>query len=291
MDWEQAIIWAESKNLPPFVSEPDPTLFDPMDEPDWTPAMAVAWIIWRTPEAVREYWDEYREKCTIWVPHDQILPGDQGQVEGRREVGWETDKWRPATITSILSRAAIATRDGRNPHPPDPVNELRKKLAGGALEATGIPRFVPGTDGVPRGRRNRILISRREWNDLLRWGVHDSAQNSVATANDREPRYEKVRVPSQKVFELWWPKSRKGKRGRRTAIDWTKADEKIFELMDYHGEFHPSEPEWDCQARLEAEITKYVSDEFGETAVKSETTIREHVRPSLEKWRRAKAGN
>jgi hypothetical protein len=94
------------------------------------------------------------------------------------------------------------------------------------------------------------------------------------------------------VIEIWksLPESKR-RRGRRPAIDWTKVEKKIFQLMDYHSEFDPSEPEWDCQARLEAAVAQFVSVEFGETAVKSESAIRARAKASLDKWRKAKARN
>jgi hypothetical protein len=37
-----------------------------MSKPWWTLGMAAAWIIWRTPTAVRHVWSEYRREVTAW---------------------------------------------------------------------------------------------------------------------------------------------------------------------------------------------------------------------------------
>ena len=139
------------------------------------------------------------------------------------------------------------------------------------------------------------MITRHEWIDLSWQHLHEGGPNSVANHGDSGSRYDEVRVPREHVCKIWkevvLSAPEKPRRGRRPAIDWTRAEGKVFQLMDYHGEFVPGDPEWDCQARLEAEIAQFVSDEFGETAVKSESVIRKHATTSLEKWRKAKAGN
>src|ERR1700722_4247291 len=66
MSPEQAEAWAREKSQPPFASTPDAARWEPMTEPDWTLAMTAAWIMWRTPEAVRENWNAYRTECSAW---------------------------------------------------------------------------------------------------------------------------------------------------------------------------------------------------------------------------------
>lgn len=57
---------AKRLGLGPLASEPDPNNYDPMREPFWTLPMAVAWIAYRTQDAVRNWWDEYRKKFSFW---------------------------------------------------------------------------------------------------------------------------------------------------------------------------------------------------------------------------------
>jgi hypothetical protein len=58
---------ASRLGLPKLAKKPDPAEFDPMKEPSWTLIMALAWIMWRTPDAVRNHWDAYRVECEDWV--------------------------------------------------------------------------------------------------------------------------------------------------------------------------------------------------------------------------------
>jgi hypothetical protein len=62
---DEAEAWASERNRPPFAASPDIARFDPMSEPDWTLAMGAAWLIWRTPEKVREHWDAYLLECKV----------------------------------------------------------------------------------------------------------------------------------------------------------------------------------------------------------------------------------
>ena len=63
---EQAEAEAERLGLLPLSREPDKAHYDPMREPWWTLAMAAAWIIWRTPDAVREVWPDYTTGFWRW---------------------------------------------------------------------------------------------------------------------------------------------------------------------------------------------------------------------------------
>ncbi len=64
----QAELAAREAGLGPLAPEPDPARFDPMAELRWTLPMAVAWIAWRSPDAVREQWNAYRAERRVWRP-------------------------------------------------------------------------------------------------------------------------------------------------------------------------------------------------------------------------------
>ena len=101
---DEAEQWLAEKNavadiklrLPPFAATPDLVRFDPMAEKDWTLAMAAAWIIWRTPEAVREHWNDYRFECKEWRRREENLADKQmGKWRFRKggmQKGWELGK-------------------------------------------------------------------------------------------------------------------------------------------------------------------------------------------------------
>jgi hypothetical protein len=87
-----------------------------------------------------------------------------------------------------------------------------------------------------------------------------------------------------------WSKQGVRRHGRRPAIDWAMVDDEVCRLMIHHGDFSDDDPNWNCQAKLETEITNFIERTFGEGAVKSESTIRSHVVQALAKYIASKAG-
>jgi hypothetical protein len=73
------------------------------------------------------------------------------------------------------------------------------------------------------------------------------------------------------------------KRGRKPAINWDMVDAEVFRLMDYHGPFSRDDPTWNAQARLEKEITKFISEKWGREKAPEKTAIRKHVSEALRK--------
>ena len=59
--------------------------------------MTVAWIAWRSPDKVREFWDPYRSKCLDWHFKEWRV-GPDGPVHA----GHFLEERRPATL-SLLS--------------------------------------------------------------------------------------------------------------------------------------------------------------------------------------------
>jgi hypothetical protein len=58
---------AREHGWPAFAKRPGPDEdFDPMNLIRWSRNMALAWIMWRTPEAVCEMWDKYQAACLDW---------------------------------------------------------------------------------------------------------------------------------------------------------------------------------------------------------------------------------
>lgn len=79
------------------------------------------------------------------------------------------------------------------------------------------------------------------------------------------------------------PRTSTSKAGRRPKFDPAKVKKEVFKLMDHHGWFDPSDPEWDTQARLEEELMK----KFGV----AELTAREWATKFSTEWKAEKADN
>jgi hypothetical protein len=190
MSPEQAEAWARHNGQPPFASSPDLALFEPMTEPFWTLSMTVAWIMWRTPEAVRENWNAYRTECSVWHRHSASF------ADGRRELGWMIDRRDTVSLFDTLN-------EGARKHP-DPLmvasptacrGELWLRLRAGELVATGLPH----------GRSPRVVIPNHDWIDLNHFEPDCGGPDAIGVYREQQPRYYDVQVPSTEVMARWEP--------------------------------------------------------------------------------------
>jgi hypothetical protein len=59
---------ADRLGVAPLLEKPDPAKLDPMKEVFWTLPMALAWLMTRNVEAVREVWPPWRDANEFWKP-------------------------------------------------------------------------------------------------------------------------------------------------------------------------------------------------------------------------------
>jgi hypothetical protein len=74
--------------------------------------MAVAWIVWRTPESVRENWDAYCRECWDWIPHHNRVPVDGGR-DWVEIAGWSLCSRNPKSLTLLGLVEALGDDDER----------------------------------------------------------------------------------------------------------------------------------------------------------------------------------
>ena len=184
---EQAEAWAQAKGQPPFASRPDPEVFNPLLEPYWTLAMAAAWIIWRTRNAVRDYWNDYGRECREWRVHQASF------ADGRRELGHIVEQRCCVSLFDVLRETARQDPSDAVLQATEAVKELWGHLQTGRLESTGIPRNPSG--GLP--------IPPYEWIDFSYYDWHGGDPDSVAKSTDSEARYNSVRVARERVMTIW----------------------------------------------------------------------------------------
>ncbi len=152
---EEAEAEARAAGLEPLSFVPDPADFNPMREPFWSAVMAVAWIAWRTPDAVREVWNDYRVECRDWVNQEWRVG-----LDGPVHAGAFLQRRRPATLMMVRFVGVDFSRDGDDPVPlmalHDAFDELMDALRSGHVTAAGLP-----SDGGAR-----CEIPALEWIDL-----------------------------------------------------------------------------------------------------------------------------
>jgi hypothetical protein len=163
--------------LPPFAHTPDPAQFNPMSEPWWTLGMAAAWIIWRTPTAVRRVWSDYRRKVTVWLGpfysrryeggygySHPVAVGDDGEPSENSIPGtvivreYNLGRQSPLNLFDVLACAALKLpEDGEVVVEGSAAkNELWRLLQLGELVA----------EGIPADSGDRRTIRDAEWVDL-----------------------------------------------------------------------------------------------------------------------------
>lgn len=172
--------------LKPLAYRPEPDDYNPMKEASWSLPMAVAWIAYRSPDDVREWWNAYRKKCEEW----RFL--ECRDRSGGLRFGHFLLSWSEATLDQLR-------RAERNPPLPrsdpnfsmtveDAIKALWAALRSSRFEATGKPHLS--------GRR--VSIPPAEWDDLdveLKFVKRTDRGTVVA--------YHDVLVPMKSVCELW----------------------------------------------------------------------------------------
>lgn len=159
---------ATALGLEALSSVPDPSRFDPMREPFWTPAMAVSWIAWRNADAVREAWDDYRRAC----------------------------RDRHAATLSFVRFAEAANDDAIHPSVmtvADSVSAFFAALRQGGVTATGIPL----------GGGGRVTIPAVEWMDLDHYGDFDEDAFKTHPVHPDARGYRSVLLPRDVVLKRW----------------------------------------------------------------------------------------
>jgi hypothetical protein len=207
---EQAEAEATRLGIGPLACKPNVVRFDPMQEPFWTVPMAVAWIAWRTPNAVREMWIEYRKAFREWHFGRTRSKGDWLE-------GWHLEGRRPASMRDLnayrenAGEAWVAQ--------PSPTMQIAKSESA-LLAALAIGEVA--ASGISPESSLRRPIPAIEWLELERWvqnGVDFYGVRSAATRLDTADDFPKgrfllsmvspivkyldVRVDSAGITDLW----------------------------------------------------------------------------------------
>jgi hypothetical protein len=201
---------AEARRLgiKPYAIEGDPRKFDPMREAWWTLPMAIAWIAWREPDRVREFWDPYRSECWNWN-FREWRDGPDGPVYA----GHFLEQRRPATLSSLLFAERYDSAQGLLPLGAISINDAKTKLwealSEHALQATGT-----STD-----TGQRTLIPDYAWRDLqdIENRGRDALRVREASGVWTDRGYNDVALRRQNIMAIWQP-HRLEERGELPAL-------------------------------------------------------------------------
>jgi hypothetical protein len=174
--------------LKPLNPEPDPSIFDPLKEPFWTVAMAVAWISWGKAHAVTHQWDKFLQTGGWWRESrlfGQSKPGFIREQLSSRSLNWlSLYEVSSSTVTDQHSGQRMTVKEARE--------ALWRRLQNGSIAATGIPE-----DGSARR-----AIAEHEWQDLDCYEIGDVEifRHRPGLARDG---YKSVTVTSATMLTLW----------------------------------------------------------------------------------------
>jgi hypothetical protein len=173
---------------------PDPATFDPMREVFWSMPMCVAWIAYRSTDAVRDMWDAYREQCWDWHFRRSRL-GPDGPIAERYLL---EARERATMLTLFLSEAydhMFEERPGALISVTESESSLIIALKTDCFRAIGIE--------ASNGERREILPV--EWIDLRPF--RDTRKDYYAAIGG-SLRFDDIQIRSGSVVTLWpLPKS------------------------------------------------------------------------------------
>ncbi len=189
---DEAEAEAERLGIGPLRRQPDPVAFDPMQEPFWALTMVVAWISWRTKEAVREVWEEYRSACDDWH-YENYRSGPDSPIKMHV---WIEER-RPANLGWLaLSEVHSKVFDSADPFQfvADAKRNLWRALQAGAISSSGISN----ASGI------REPIAPVTWCDLHAFVGRDNRDYLMTDPTGLTGlRYDALRFPSQQVLTSW----------------------------------------------------------------------------------------
>lgn len=169
--------------------DPDPALCDPGLSTTWTPAMCVAWIVWRSLAEVRfELLDFWKDR-EVWIQSDQREPGKPGwrlEAAPRPRMDAVNRNWPFTPSHSPKSQEAVTAA----------ISALMAKLRNGEVTAQGVE--MPG-------RRPRLIAS-EEWRRLKHtWRPADGDLFYFTDDFAREVLH--VEINRKDVMTAWPPDS------------------------------------------------------------------------------------
>jgi hypothetical protein len=152
---------------------------------------------------------------------------------------------------------------------------------GGVKTIEGGLKFPPpASPGFPLTAQ---LICRKDQNGKAWLDVLDPEQLSrlrrmLTTFNDQW--WSDIPFLKADILSEFPPYSGQNKRGPKPKYSPERIRAFVFEKMDYHGEFDPTDSEW----RHEADLVEALTEEFG----MAESTAKDKLKEPLGQWRAAK---
>lgn len=191
---EQVEALIDNHGVTPLRPVVDPGRYDPMKKPDWSLLMAIAWIMHRDQNEVREFWDEFRTAQWEWFPVNVEIIRAAGQNE--RRTGFRLQQLKPSSFIQFI--AGIAER-GR----PLEWYELRRNARDFAYQFHLA--LQEGTiTAIGRDARTERIVSipAFEWRMLEMFSLRTDSDSLVDQVTKNVP-YTNVSVRRDEILAVW----------------------------------------------------------------------------------------
>jgi hypothetical protein len=165
-----------------LATRPDPARFDPRKEEWWTLPMTIAWIVWRTPEAVRNQWDDWRSGCLHWEECRWTRGNDTPVIAGHELKPMPPASW-PLLALDASHPQTMTTREAHD--------QLWRALGHGAIEANAIDLEA----------RKRVDVPKEEWKGLSNFT--ERGKDVLRADAHAKSGYRETWLPSAAVIDAW----------------------------------------------------------------------------------------
>lgn len=284
---DEAEAEAARLNLRPLSTSPDISLFDPMREATWSLGMTVAWICWRTPDKVRNSWEEYCQECWDWQPHHSRLPVNGGK-EWNEVIGWELKQRLPGSLSQLGLLEAFNSVLNDEPVPlvtvKSATEQLWRRLTNGELYATALKA---SSGNIP------AQIPAHEWPYLREVAARDLSDELRYENKPLHIEYRSITLRRVDICQIWREQNEVTgtelevpKRGAPPSADWDIYFKMLEEKIEQDGYPDRSNIEgWSKQADVERWLAGLAAKDGRDPAP---STIRSHASGFLEKIRNSK---
>ncbi len=184
---QEAEVWAAQRGLK-LAGRPDPAIFDPMSQPNWTPLQTAAWIPGRSIEKVRDASVEFRRHWRDWKEIGPFVGLGWDLVSVPPASFVELFLWEPYRALNEFQRAA-ETGIKHRMFLDRVLSDLVKGLESGDIVATGLEN----------SSGERVVIPASEWSEL----TFDTHAADRAHSEWLAKKYKGLLLPREKILEKW----------------------------------------------------------------------------------------
>jgi hypothetical protein len=197
---EQAEAEAQAAGFPLRETHPDPADYEPIIEPFWTLPMTLAWILYRSDDAVRNLMESFVAATRVWRHYHRS--------DGQKVVGLfppmrksAFDVINEAVRGDASMRQVVSGIKARN--------DLLRRLKSGEVKAFGIPL----------GQREHQPIPPISWETITTLFVETPGvrASDISGFDEEGARYQQVRILSREVRQFWQPQLIATIRGKNQA--------------------------------------------------------------------------